>query len=54
MKTVFASVTALAALFAATSAVAAPATYNFDPDHSQVVFEYTHMGFSKSTGTSTA
>ncbi len=50
MKTVFASVTALAALFAATSAVAAPATYNFDPDHSQVVFEYTHIGFSTSTG----
>ena len=25
-------------------------TYQFDPDHSQAVFEYTHMGFSTSTG----
>ena len=50
MKTVFAPVAALAALLGATSAMAAPVTYQFDPDHSQVVFEYTHMGFSTSTG----
>jgi polyisoprenoid-binding protein YceI len=50
MKTVFAPAAALAVLFGATSAMAAPVSYNFDPDHSQVVFEYTHMGFSTSTG----
>lgn len=49
------------ALFAAVAAVvAAPAfaqdakpdagTYNFDPDHSAIVFDYSHMGFSESFG----
>lgn len=42
----FAVVTAVSA----TAAVAAPVSYDFDPSHSQVVFEYEHMGFSTSTG----
>lgn len=25
-------------------------TYNFDPDHSQIIFTYDHLGFSQSTG----
>ena len=50
MKTVLAPAAALVALFGATAAMAAPATYTFDPDHSQVVFQYSHMGFSTSTG----
>ena len=49
MKTVFASVAALT-LMGASAAIAAPASYEFDPSHSQVVFEYSHMGFSDSTG----
>lgn len=49
MKTVFAPVAALA-LFSAGAAMAAPVQYDFDPSHSQVVFEYNHLGFSNSTG----
>lgn len=41
----FAALTA----FGATAALAQPVAYDFDPSHSQVVFEYTHMGFSTST-----
>ncbi|UXU73742.1 MULTISPECIES: YceI family protein [unclassified Paracoccus (in: a-proteobacteria)] len=37
-------------LTGATLAQAAPETYEFDPDHSQAVFRYNHMGFSTSTG----
>lgn len=40
----------LATTFGAGAAMAAPVTYNFDPSHSQVVFQYTHIGFSTSTG----
>ena len=29
--------------------MAAPVQYDFDPSHSQVVFEYNHLGFSNST-----
>ena len=50
MKTLVSTVAAIAVLLGATGAMAAPVTYQFDPDHSQVVFEYTHMGFSTSTG----
>ncbi|KGJ05115.1 Polyisoprenoid-binding protein YceI [Paracoccus halophilus] len=49
MKPVFVSV-AMMALIGASGALAAPVTYRFDPAHSQVVFEYSHMGFSNSTG----
>ena len=35
---------------AATAALAEPATYQFDTTHSQVVFDYTHLGFSTTTG----
>jgi polyisoprenoid-binding protein YceI len=31
-------------------ALAAPATYQLDPSHSQVVFTYDHLGFSTTTG----
>ncbi len=42
----------LAAAFAlgTTPALAAPATYQLDPSHSQVVFTYDHLGFSTTTG----
>lgn len=50
MKALIAPAAAIAALLGAGSAMAAPATYQFDPDHSQVVFDYSHMGFSTSTG----
>ena len=49
MKTVFASAAAVA-LFSAGAALAAPVQYDFDPSHSQVVFDYNHMGFSTSYG----
>lgn len=49
MKAAF-SIVAAIALTGATSALAAPVTYNLDPSHSQVVFEYSHMGFSHSYG----
>lgn len=49
MKAAFAPVAAIV-LLGATSTIAAPVTYEFDPSHSQVVFEYSHMGFSNSTG----
>lgn len=48
MKPIFATAFVVATL-GATAAMAAPATYEFDPSHSQVVFDYTHMGFSIST-----
>ena len=41
---------ALATAFGATAALAEPVAYDFDPAHSQVVFDYQHMGFSTSTG----
>ncbi|MGH8143684.1 MAG: YceI family protein [Steroidobacteraceae bacterium] len=44
LKTV-AALSVLAAIYA-TSAVAAPTTYHFDPDHSFVRFSYSHLGFS--------
>ena len=47
MKTILAA----AALAASTAvAAAAPQTYNLDPSHSQVVFSYTHLGFSTTYG----
>lgn len=49
MKAIFAPFAAVA-LFSAGAAIAAPVQYDFDPSHSQVVFEYSHLGFSKSTG----
>lgn len=50
MKAFIAPLATIATLLGAGSAMAAPVTYKFDPDHSQVVFEYNHMGFSNSTG----
>ncbi|KRW93636.1 YceI family protein [Paracoccus sp. PXZ] len=49
MKSIFAPVAAIT-LLGATAAMAEPVVYDFDPSHSQVVFEYNHMGFSTSTG----
>ncbi|CAM3197305.1 Polyisoprenoid-binding protein YceI [Paracoccus aminovorans] len=49
MKAVFAPFAAVA-LLGAGAAMAAPVQYDFDPSHSQVVFEYSHLGFSNSTG----
>lgn len=48
MKSVLTSSAALVLL--AGAAMAEPVVYEFDPAHSQVVFEYDHMGFSTSTG----
>jgi polyisoprenoid-binding protein YceI len=44
-----AAVTAAFAL-AASAALAAPKNYDFDTSHSQVVFDYQHLGFSTTTG----
>lgn len=41
---------ATALAFAATSATAAPETYNIDPGHTQVLFTWSHFGFSHPTG----
>lgn len=49
MKSFLVPFAAIAAL-GATAAIAEPVAYDFDPDHSQIVFDYTHMGFSTSTG----
>ncbi|MBD9526728.1 MULTISPECIES: YceI family protein [Paracoccus] len=49
MKSLFAPIAVLG-LLGATAAYAEPVAYDFDPSHSQVVFEYGHMGFSNSTG----
>lgn len=49
MKRLFAPAAVLA-LLGATSAMAEPVAYDFDPSHSQVVFDYKHLGFSTSTG----
>lgn len=40
----------LAALLAATPALAAPEAYVLDASHSQIVFSYNHLGFSTSYG----
>ncbi|MTH79492.1 YceI family protein [Paracoccus aestuariivivens] len=48
MKTLIAPLAAFT-LLGATAAVAEPVAYDFDPSHSQVVAEYSHMGFSTST-----
>lgn len=44
-----ATLTAALAL-AATTALAEPQNYAFDTSHSQVVFDYSHLGFSTTTG----
>jgi polyisoprenoid-binding protein YceI len=38
---------ALAAALLATPALAAPEKYTLDPSHSQIVFSYDHLGFSR-------
>ncbi|WP_411957881.1 YceI family protein [Paracoccus homiensis] len=35
---------------AASAALAEPVTYDFDTSHSQIVFDYNHLGFSTTTG----
>lgn len=45
-STLFAAALALGA----TAAVAAPEKYVLDPSHSQVVFNYNHLGYSTTTG----
>ncbi|HWL56664.1 MAG TPA: YceI family protein [Paracoccus sp. (in: a-proteobacteria)] len=49
MKSLLAPLAAFSVV-GATAAFAEPVAYDFDPSHSQVVFEYGHMGFSTSTG----
>lgn len=49
MKAILFPLVAVSAL-GATAALAEPVTYTFDPTHSQVVFDYSHLGFSTSTG----
>lgn len=44
-----AALTAALALTAG-AALAEPATYAFDTSHSQIVFDYNHLGFSTTTG----
>ncbi|MCP1198164.1 YceI family protein [Notoacmeibacter sp. MSK16QG-6] len=41
---------AAASALLATSAYAEPVKYTLDPSHSQVVFTYSHLGFSNTTG----
>ncbi len=40
----------LVAALAASPALAAPEAYVLDPSHSQIVFSYSHLGFSTTTG----
>ncbi|AJE45565.1 YceI family protein [Celeribacter indicus] len=39
-----------ALVLGATAAVAEPVEYTLDPGHSQIVFQYEHLGFSTTTG----
>lgn len=39
-----------ALLLSAGTAFAAPEAYTLDPSHSQIIFEYNHLGFSNTTG----
>ena len=48
MKSLF--TTAAAAALLAAPAFAEPVTYNLDPGHSQIVFNYEHLGFSTTYG----
>jgi len=48
MKTTFLAATI--ATLMATSAYAAPEKYNLDASHSQIVFSYSHLGFSTTWG----
>ena len=41
---------ALAAALAASPALAEPELYTLDPGHSQIVFSWDHLGFSRTTG----
>ena len=49
MKSVLTTATAALALLAA-PAMAEPVTYELDPSHSQIVFNYEHLGFSTTYG----
>ena len=49
MKSVLTTATAALALLAA-PALAEPVTYELDPGHSQIVFNYEHLGFSTTYG----
>lgn len=46
----FTVATAAFIALSATSVFAAPEAYKLDPSHSQIVFTYTHLGFSTTTG----
>lgn len=46
----FTVATAAFLALSAASAFAAPEAYKLDPSHSQIVFTYTHLGFSTTTG----
>lgn len=41
---------AIACLFASTGVIAAPQTYAMDPNHTYVLFSWSHFGFSHPTG----
>ena len=48
--TAVAAVAAVAAALAASPALAEPELYTLDPSHSQIVFSWDHLGFSRTTG----
>jgi polyisoprenoid-binding protein YceI len=50
MKTFTSTALAAALVLPATAALAAPVAYATDPSHSQVIFDYEHLGFSTTYG----
>ena len=52
MKSTFAALALAGTALTATSALAAPETYMLDSSHSQVIFNYSHLGYSSTYGMS--
>ncbi len=50
MKTIASTALAAAMVLPATIALAAPVAYTLDSSHSQVIFDYEHLGFSTTYG----
>lgn len=50
MKTIASTALAAALVLPATTALAAPVAYMLDSSHSQVIFDYEHLGFSTTYG----
>lgn len=50
MKTIASTALAAALVLPATTALAAPVAYTLDSSHSQVIFDYEHLGFSTTYG----